>query len=373
VNAYPVLGDAGTRSDAGIGGPGYSVPCPGECMRLDQCGEDGAGNGLDDNCNGVVDEGCTCAPGAIRDCFRGPPTRRGAGICSDGSMSCNEFAVWDPCTGGASPTPEACDGEDDDCDAAVDEDCERPGGGRCGPPAADCTVADVLFLVDVTGSMGGVIEEIRRQLSTEIAPALHRTVGDLYMAVASYQDFPALPGPGDVPFQIRQTSTADLAAVQSALDGLLASGGGDFPESATEALYQSVTAGGVCGLVPPASCLEGGRGQACFRAAATPILVLITDAPFHNGPGGSNAYPAGLRPRPRTYEEAVAALRALDARVVGVAANGGGALADLSQIASDTGATNTDGLPIVIDGSAGSAAVVDGIVGAIRDVCGRPD
>lgn len=331
-------------------------------------------NGLDDDCDGVAEEGCTCTIGdeACYETPRGEPLggMPGVGRCRRGVATCSMTAdgsALGPCIGAIGPGVDECDtGVDEDCDGLVDEGCD--------PPVADCTIADVLFLVDVTGSMGSAIGEIRRQLRVEIAPALDRSVGDLRMAVASYQDFPTSPFGdfSDVPFQIRQTSTADLAAVQRAIDGLSAAGGGDTPESATEALYQSVTSAGLSGLVSRASCSGGGRGQACFRPEATPIIVLITDAQFHNGPGGSNAY-SFVSPTPRTYTQAVDALHTVDARVVGVAVNTFGfvALSDLERVASDTGAVDATGRPIVVDASAGSAAVVDGIVNAVRDLCGR--
>ncbi|MFO0714054.1 MAG: hypothetical protein U0353_29625 [Sandaracinus sp.] len=94
-------------------------PCEGGCGAEELCG-DGEGNGLDDDCDLTVDEGCTCRPGTTRDCFVGPPDRRNVGACSDGVMSCNEFAVWDPCGSGVFPANEVCDGADNDCDGTAD-------------------------------------------------------------------------------------------------------------------------------------------------------------------------------------------------------------------------------------------------------------
>src|SRR5690242_13665825 len=88
---------------------------------MELCGDTGDGNGLDDNCNGSVDEGCPCAAtGTTRPCFAGPPDRRSHGACADGIEQCDEFLQWSPCTGGVEPTAETCNGTDDDCDGVTD-------------------------------------------------------------------------------------------------------------------------------------------------------------------------------------------------------------------------------------------------------------
>ena len=81
------------------------------------------GNGLDDDCNGAVDDGCACQPGSVQSCFNGFPGRRNVGVCNDGSQTCigGEFGSWSSCVGGVTPSAEICDGNDNDCDGCIDD------------------------------------------------------------------------------------------------------------------------------------------------------------------------------------------------------------------------------------------------------------
>src|SRR5439155_16751356 len=42
------------------------------------------GNGLDDDGDGMVDEGCICTPGTTQDCFPGAERLAGVGVCAAG-------------------------------------------------------------------------------------------------------------------------------------------------------------------------------------------------------------------------------------------------------------------------------------------------
>lgn len=94
--------------------------------RTDICG-----NGLDDDTDARIDEGCPCGPGETQACFPGAIGARGIGTCSDGVQVCRpwgssaEWGDWGnaPCEGATIPSDEVCDGRDHDCDGARDEDC----------------------------------------------------------------------------------------------------------------------------------------------------------------------------------------------------------------------------------------------------------
>jgi hypothetical protein len=78
-------------------------------------------NGIDDDCNGAVDDGidCRCREGEQMACGSN------VGECSPGTKKCVS-GRWSECSGGMLPTPEVCDGKDNDCNGVIDD----VGGGN---------------------------------------------------------------------------------------------------------------------------------------------------------------------------------------------------------------------------------------------------
>lgn len=246
--------------------------------------------------------------------------------------------------------------------------------------------ADVYFLVDTTGSMLGPLNNVRTSLSGTIVPAINAAIADAVMGVGDFRDYysatpptnesipdGAFGGPGDYTFMNRQSMTTDITAVQAALDALRIGGGDDGPESSTEALYQA-SAG---------TCADGsGFGAACFRAMSHPIIVHVTDAPFHNGPDPANDYPASFGMQ--TWSNTLAAMNAQDVKVIGAAVGrtiigipSYESQSDLNALAAGTGSLAADGSATVYRAMGGtvSTSVVNGIAdlvgAATQDVSAR--
>jgi hypothetical protein len=122
-------GGGGSRVDGGgtsLDGGGTSVTDggPSGCGATERCG-----NGLDDDCDGDVDEGCGCEGGATQRCYAGPPASAGIGACRMGTQVCvvepgTEFGNWGECEGSTLPSAEVCEGTaDENCNGTIDEGC----------------------------------------------------------------------------------------------------------------------------------------------------------------------------------------------------------------------------------------------------------
>jgi hypothetical protein len=111
-------GQPSSSSAGGDGGDGNSIiiddggndvnmdvtanPCGTKCGDTELCDPDHVG--LDDNCNGQVDEGCPCSAGQAHSCFKGDPSYAASPGCFPGTEKCTENGEWGPCVGGVHAT-----------------------------------------------------------------------------------------------------------------------------------------------------------------------------------------------------------------------------------------------------------------------------
>jgi len=192
---------------------------------------------------------------------------------------------------------------------------ELPYGGVAEIDPLDVSVtvrtADVYFLMDTTGSMGGEIANLQSGLTSGsyisgcgngIIGAIRCTIPDAWFGVGNHDDYPyggyGSGSSGDVVYRNFQNITSSISASQTAVNNLRRHYGRDGPESQTQALWAIATGGGLGPyLSPQTGCAAGQWGYPCFRDGTIPIVILFTDAPFHNGPYGYN-YSFGSPPPP---------------------------------------------------------------------------
>lgn len=122
--------------------------------------------------------------------------------------------------------------------------------------------ADVLFVVDTTGSMSAGIATISSSLSAVVSGL--SSFGSIATGAAQYKDHTNNPSdPFD--YQLNQDITTNTAATQAAINSFTASGGGDTPEQGLNALSQGAT-------------------TTTWRAGSKRIEVITGDAPSHSSP-----------------------------------------------------------------------------------------
>jgi hypothetical protein len=141
-------------------------------------------------------------------------------------------------------------------------------------------VADVVFLIDVSGSMAPIIDALRKNVEAFVDSLSSggannaAPVRDWRGKVVGYRDIEASSSEGlewmeDHPF------VRDTAALKAQLASLQAQGGGDEPESLLDALYKVAT----MEATPKGSQSED-PGKWRYRSDAARVVVVFTDASF---------------------------------------------------------------------------------------------
>jgi hypothetical protein len=140
-------------------------------------------------------------------------------------------------------------------------------------PIGSCGPIDLTVVLDDTGSMGGAISNIKAELPTLVSTALTASGGDLHTALVTFNNGVSVIEP--------LTNDSSGALFSTAIGSEVASDGGDAAEPSDEAKNTVVNNLGP-GLRADVEGYNGtqiGDFSPPWRASATKLAVLITDAP----------------------------------------------------------------------------------------------
>jgi hypothetical protein len=178
LNAIAAAGSGGARVATFVRTPDELVPAltaiVAGSIRFERC------NGVDDNCNGLIDEGFdglgeACDDGGVGVCrgtgtlacsadessvactLTAPGTPPGVEVCNGLDDDCDEqIDEGLTCTGSCVPSgPEVCNGADDDCDGAIDE-ADPALGTPCGLSEGSCTPGSIVCIRGTLTCSGAV-------------------------------------------------------------------------------------------------------------------------------------------------------------------------------------------------------------------------
>ncbi len=231
--------------------------------------------------------------------------------------------------------------------------------------------ADVAFIVDNTMSMLPVIVAFESEIAS-IFSELRSTIPDLTIGYARHEDYKPDPGTDSRPFRLFQQQTDDIglavATVAIHFDNI--SGGFDWEEASSEALYQAATGEGydqncnasfdldedvrpfvaspfdafrgtAAGKFDPTIPGTGENGGMGFREGVLPIFISATDAEMKD-PERGHWTPGGC-PQDASVYNAITAVNELGGKFIGIEVLSGGESSPFGQMQSIAIATHSYG------------------------------
>lgn len=158
-----------------------------------------------------------------------------------------------------------------------------PGSGPSSKTYTSAGVADLVFLIDVTGSMQPCLDALKNNIKRFIDIMTTREgnnmspVTDWRARVVGYRDVIA-DGPMQYGWLNDHPFTSDKNELKAQLDSLFHRGGGDEPESLLDAMMLVATAGEM-DLQATGSEEAGAKWRPAGSAAR--IIIVFTDATYH--------------------------------------------------------------------------------------------
>lgn len=150
------------------------------------------------------------------------------------------------------------------------------------PPAvgvtSSCGPMDVAFVIDVTGSMGGALDDLKGGSSRFLNQIETASGGSYRLGLITFTDVVRVD---------EDLASGNKASIRTKLDAQSPAGGGELPEASDEGLHTAIKGLDAADRDPGQQIGDFGA----FRRGAVKIVVLVTDAL----PGGfDDSYVAGI-------------------------------------------------------------------------------
>ncbi len=140
---------------------------------------------------------------------------------------------------------------------------------------------DIFFLADNTGSMGGVLTNVK-SVAASLLASLNGVYADAAFGVGRYLGDPIESGETPTTaYQLQQAITTSTALTQTAINGWFASGGGDGPEANFYALHQVATEGALTPGTNRKGPVQSGDVTG-WRSGTQPVVLWWGDVSSHN-------------------------------------------------------------------------------------------
>lgn len=184
-------------------------------------------------------------------------------------------------------------------------------------PSASAGSIDLVFAIDTTGSMDWVLQSVK-DTATRMVDHLAASSGSYRFALVTFRDDPVYTGwDGDYAARVDLPFTSDADAIRTALAGMQADGGGDWPETALSGMQAAID-------LP-------------WRPGVKKVLIPISDAPAHDPEPSS-----GL-----TSATVIANALAVDpVEVFPIDVGGGSFASTVEGVAAGTGGSGTTSLDV---------------------------
>ncbi len=233
----------------------------------------------------------------------------------------------------------------------------------------DITNPDLLIMVDLSGSMGGEITNLKAGINNVIINDVLTQIPSAAFGLVTFSDW------ADNPYTVNQPITTNASQVEAAVSAISDTGGSDEPHD--EVLYQAATGAGFTGTlcevplvcfpqinvsIPAASCPANTVGGVCFRDFALPIMIMLTDEDFTD----AMDWQSGSQ---HTQAEAIAAMNAINAKFIGIDSSDSAApQGDFDNVSNGTGSVDANNQPFNYTINSDGTGLSNQIVQAVLDL-----